>query len=176
VKAIKVTRVLDASRRRLPLQKKIGAGLTAGEFRLLVRSGRLGHVGLLESLVLLASGLGWKLDRWKETVRPRIAQRLLRTRYLTVPKGRVAGIHQIAVGYRRGKPAITLDLSMFIGADKSFDLVEIDGTPPIRTKVIGGVHGDLATVGSLVNAVPRLIESRKSGLLTVIDLAVPRTS
>lgn len=172
--SIHVTRVLDARYRRLPLQKKIGAGMQPGEFRRLARAGKLGHVGLLESLMLLAHGLGWKLDQWDEKIEPKIAPRRLATDHLIVPRGRVAGLRQVATGRRKGRAILTLDLSMFIGAGASFDRVQIKGTPSLESKVIEGIHGDLATVAALVNAVPRVVESGRTGLISMIDLPVPR--
>lgn len=174
VSSIRVTRVLNAGHRRLPLQRKIGAGMDAKEFQRLVRAGKLGHVGLLESLMLLASGLGWKLERCREKIEPKLALSRLTTNHLVIPRGRVAGLHQIATGYRKGKAVLVLDLSMFIGAKESFDLVEIHGTPSIESRVNGGIHGDLATVAALVNAVPRVIESERTGLISMLDLPLPR--
>ena len=174
VNSIKVTRVLDAGRRRLPLQRKVGAGMNPNDFRKQVRAGKLGHVGLLESLLLLAEGLGWKLDKWNEKIEPVIAPRRLATEHLIVPKGRVAGLHQVATGYRRGKAVLVLDLSMFIGARESMDFIEINGNPSIASKVIGGIHGDRATVAALVNTTARVVDSGKTGLISMLDLPVPR--
>src|SRR3989338_2996929 len=89
VSSIRVVRVLNAGQRRLPLQRKIGAGTDVREFKNLVRAGKLGHVGLLESMLLLAESLGWKLDRWQEKIEPKIAPRRLTTNHLVIPKGRV---------------------------------------------------------------------------------------
>src|SRR5438094_217599 len=43
----KALRIVDASKRRLPLQKKIGAGMTVDEFRAQVKAGVIKHVGLI---------------------------------------------------------------------------------------------------------------------------------
>ena len=174
VSSIHVTRVLDASHRRLPLQRKIGAGLNAREFKNLVRAKKLGHVGLLESMMLLAEGLGWKLDRCAEKIEPKIAPRRLATSHLVISKGSVAGLRQVATGFRRGKPVLVLDLLMFVGAKASYDFIQIKGRPSLESKVIKGIHGDIATVAALVNAVPRVIESGKTGLISMLDLPVPR--
>src|SRR5256885_2489327 len=53
----KALRVVDASKRRLPLQKKIGAGMTVGEFRAQVMAGGIKHVGLPEAVGLVAGKL-----------------------------------------------------------------------------------------------------------------------
>src|SRR6266536_2276241 len=63
VTAVRASRVLDAGRRRLPLQTKVGAGLTVEEFQRLVDSGAVRHVGLAESVRMVADSLGWVLDR-----------------------------------------------------------------------------------------------------------------
>ena len=54
VNSIRAERVVDASGRRLPLQKKIGAGLSQEEFERKVGEGTIKHVGLPESVGLIA--------------------------------------------------------------------------------------------------------------------------
>ncbi len=50
VDRIKITRIQDATHRRVPFQQKIGAGLTMAEFEAKKISGTLRHVGLSESI------------------------------------------------------------------------------------------------------------------------------
>lgn len=173
VSRIEARRVVDASTRRGPLQRKIGAGLTEEEFRTKVAAKKLGHVGLLESVALIAAGMNWKLDDIRETIDPMPAQQEYKTDYVTVAPGRVAGIKQIAHGIENGASLITLDLRMYIGAENPHDYVKIEGTPPIEVTVQGGVAGDQATVAALVNAVPLVIQA-PPGLKTMLDIPVPR--
>jgi 4-hydroxy-tetrahydrodipicolinate reductase len=56
VDAARALRIVDASRRRLPLQKKIGAGLSLEEFREKVAAGVIKHQGLPESVAMVADG------------------------------------------------------------------------------------------------------------------------
>ncbi len=56
VKEIKVSRIQEASTRRIPFQKKIGAGRTLEEFNKLIAEGTLRHVGLAESVAMIAAG------------------------------------------------------------------------------------------------------------------------
>src|SRR2546429_8578855 len=49
IEPAKALRIVDASKRRLPLQKKIGAGMTVEEFRAKVTEGVTQHVGLPET-------------------------------------------------------------------------------------------------------------------------------
>jgi len=62
---------------------------------------------------------------------------------------------------------------MYVGAPTPRDEVEIDGEPPLRLAIEGGVPGDVATAAILVNALPRVAEAR-AGLRTILDLAPSR--
>ena len=63
VDRVVVNRVQDARIRRLPFQQKIGAGLTTEQFQKKVDDGSVRHVGLTESIAMIADALGWTLDR-----------------------------------------------------------------------------------------------------------------
>lgn len=173
VNAVHVERVVDASARRLPLQQKVGAGITEAAFAEKKATGKFGHIGLRESLLLLADGLGWALDAVEETLDPMIAPRVVETPYLTVQEGEVAGIHHAISGYKDGEAVLTLDLKMYVGADEPRDAVRVAGDPPIDLAIRNGIFGDTATVGALVNTVPLVLEARP-GLRTMKDLPVPR--
>jgi 4-hydroxy-tetrahydrodipicolinate reductase len=173
VRSIRVDRVVDASTRREPLQRKVGAGLTESEFRRGVRKGELGHKGLLESLHLIAQGLGWELDNVRERVTPVLSSRSMKTRYLSVKKGQVAGIHHVCRGFRNRREVLHLDLQMFVGAKKPTDRVAINGKPAVNLVFEGGVAGDEATVAMLLNMVRGVLET-PAGLRTMIDTPVPR--
>src|SRR5271154_4249535 len=56
---LSAVRIVDASKRRLPLQKKIGAGMTPEEFQTQVAAGVIKHHGLPESIAMVADGLGF---------------------------------------------------------------------------------------------------------------------
>ena len=55
-----VERVQDAGLRRLPLMLKVGVGISVDEFE--ARRATIGHIGLPESMYLVADGLGWELE------------------------------------------------------------------------------------------------------------------
>ncbi len=173
VQSIRVERVVDASKRREPLQRKVGAGLSLADFEAKKSTGTFGHIGLRESLLLVADGLGWTFDRVEETLDPMIAEADVHTAFSLVQQGRVAGIHHAITGYRDGAPLLALDLKMYVGAADPRDAVHLEGTPPINLVVPGGIFGDTATIAALVNAVP-LVAGAPPGLRTVKDLPVPR--
>jgi 4-hydroxy-tetrahydrodipicolinate reductase len=171
VEKIEIERVVNASLRRMPLQKKIGSGLKPDEFRALFRQNKMGHVGLVESLALVAHALKWKLGRIRETCEPVIAARDIQTEFLKVPKGLTCGIHHRAEA-AAGPRHLTLDLKMYLDAAEPRDAVKIFGDPPIDAVLHGGVHGDRATVAALVNAAPKVLAA-KPGLLLMTDIALP---
>lgn len=172
VKKVKVTRVLDASLRRLPLQRKVGAGLSIDEFKARVTEGVIGHVGLLESIAMVADGLGWRLDGLREEVAPVVAERYVESKFIKIDKGRVAGIRQVGHGLKRGEEAITLELQIYIGARESYDHILIEGEPKIDLKIKGGIQGDIATASIVINCIP-LVLNAKPGLVTMRDLPIP---
>ena len=173
VRAVHVQRVVNASTRREPLQRKIGSGLPPAEFRRRVRQGKAGHAGLKESLALIAHCLGWSIRHIVETGDAVVAGRNIRTRFLEVKQGQTCGLHQHAEATVNGKVCLTLDLKMYLDAKDPHDAVQIEGEPPLDIVINGGVAGDQATVAALVNTAPRLLQA-PAGLLLMTDLPVPR--
>ncbi len=169
VDRVTVRRVVDAASRRLPLQKKIGAGLEAPEFRRLAAAGMLGHVGLVESLDLLAACLGFGALEIEERIEPVLATVEFESGGARFPAGRVAGLHHTARGTAPGKERISLDLSMYVGAPDPADEITIEGDPPITSRIAGGIAGDAATVAILVNAARRAAEA-PAGLRTMAEI------
>jgi hypothetical protein len=166
VRRVSVTRVVDAAARKLPLQRRVGAGLNLAQFRRAVTDGSVRHVGLAESAHMVASALGWKLDRVDETLEPAIAPRDLDTEYLRVPAGAAAGIRQAVRAYRGGELAISLDLQVYVGAESPRDHVLVDGDPPVDATIAGGVNGEIATAAVLLNSLPRVLAA-PAGVLTM---------
>jgi len=172
VSAVHVQRVVNATTRRGPLQRKIGSGWTPAEFEKRFKAGTAGHAGLKESAALIAHCLGWKLDELIETGKAMVAQSDIKTPHVSVKKGQCCGIHQIAVGRIKGEVKITLDIKMYLEAPNPHDAVQIVGEPTISNIITAGVAGDGATVASLVNAAPRVLKAQP-GLLLMTDIGVP---
>ncbi len=169
VNSIRAERVVDASRRRLPLQKKIGAGLSPSEFEKKVAEGTIKHVGLPESVGLIALAMGWKVGEIQERISPVVAEKEAKSDYVTVPAGSVAGVRQVAKGILAGQELVVLDLRMYLGAENPHDSVLLDGIPPVDMVIRGGVQGDRATPAIVVNSILKVI-SLQPGLRTMLDL------
>jgi len=172
VESVRVDRIQDARIRRLPFQQKIGAGLTREQFQKKVDDGSVRHVGLAESISMIAEAFGWKLDRITDDIEPKMATVTVSSEYLAVDPGFVCGIVQDGVGYRNGKPVITLHMEAYLGAPESFDAVKIDGSPALNMKLAGGVHGDIATASIVVNSLPKILDVAP-GLHTMRDMPLP---
>lgn len=172
VDSVRVDRIQDARMRRLPFQKKIGSGLSVEEFAERVKSGTVRHVGLAESVAMIADALGWKLGRVTDEIQPMIAKSAVESRFLRVEAGQVCGITQDGVGYRNDKPAIVLHMEAYLGAPESYDSVQIEGSPPLHVKAAGGYHGDIATVSITINTIPKVLQA-PPGLHSMRSLALP---
>jgi 4-hydroxy-tetrahydrodipicolinate reductase len=169
IEAIRVRRIVDASLRREPLQRKIGAGLTAEAFQERAASGQFGHAGFQESVALIAHGFGWKPVEVKETLGPKIAEQAVDTEFVRVEAGQVAGIDQKAVGIFRGRTIIDLQIQMYVGAKNPEDAIEIKGAPDLNVRIEGGIFGDRATIGRLMSGISE-IRFQPPGLRTVLGL------
>ncbi len=169
VDSARAVRIVDASKRRLPLQKKIGAGMTPEEFRAQVDAGIIKHHGLPESVAMVADGLGFEIDDITETIEPVIARETIKTEFLEVAPGQVAGVHQIARGTSDGEEKIYLELQMYVGAKQPADTIELKGQPNLSLVIPGGTHGDLATAAIAVNTIPAIVAA-PAGLRTSRDL------
>jgi len=172
VDRIVVTRVQDARIRRLPFQQKIGAGLTTEQFQKKVDDNTVRHVGLTESIAMIADALGWTLDRITDDIQPKLATVTISSEFLAVDPGYVCGIIQDGVGYRKSEPVIRLHMEAYLGAPESYDSVDIEGSPPLAMKMAGGIHGDIATASIVVNSIPKVL-SASPGLHTMRDLPLP---
>jgi hypothetical protein len=167
-----VNRIQDARIRRLPFQQKIGAGLTTEQFQKKVDDGSVRHVGMTESIAMIADALGWTLDRITDDIQPKLASVTISSEFLAVDPGYVSGIIQDGVGYRKGEPVIRLHMEAYLGAPESYDSVDIEGSPRLAMKIAGGIHGDVATASIVVNSIWPVLNA-SPGLHTMRDLPLP---
>ena len=172
VEQITVERIQDATPRRIPFQRKIGAGLNIEAFKAKEKEGTLRHVGLPESLHLLANSVGFKLDKVTEELEPVISEELIETEAMKIEKGNARGVEQIAYGYINGDCKIKMRFKAAIGEPKSFDRIYIKGTPSFSSEIDGGVNGDIATCAIAINSIKSVLKAQP-GLHTMADISVP---
>jgi 2,4-diaminopentanoate dehydrogenase len=169
IRRISVTRVVDATDRRASLLQRIGAGLNLDEFHDHMSHGAVRHVGLAESVHMIAAGLGWQLDRVTETIDPILVDTWVRTPFITVAPGQIAGVSQVAHGWLHGRDAITLTWQTAVGIPDTHDTILVDGAPPVDLVIRGGLHGDQAAAALILHAIPRVLAA-SPGLTTVLEL------
>lgn len=174
VNSIRVTRMMDSSKRRVPFQKKVGTGLTQEEFRDKIDNKIItGHVGLLESIYMIADGLGWELDEAVELPpEPVIDDKEIETALGTVKPGDVVGLTSVAYGRKEGREVITLEFNANAAVKEEYDEIIIEGKPNVHERIIGGVHGDIGTVAVTINTIPRAV-SASAGIKLMKDLPPP---
>lgn len=170
VDRVEVTRVINASTRRGPFQAKIGSGLTVEAFNSKMAEGRMGHVGLPESVGMVFDTLGRTLVRYESAVEPVLAERLTSTEHFQVQPGQVRGLKQVARAYTAEGEFMTLTFIAALDAGEDGDTIKISGKPDLEVK-LKGTNGDLATVAIAVNAVKRVREAAP-GLVTMRDLPI----
>jgi 4-hydroxy-tetrahydrodipicolinate reductase len=177
VEQVTIVRQMNAATRRVPFQKKIGAGLTLNEFRESIEKGTItGHVGLEQSISMISKALGWELDSIHvDPVESVTLDYDVASTAIDVPQGSTAGSKQMAYGIMDGKPVITTDFRAYIGAQEEFDSVHVKGVPPINQKITPCVHGDHATIAITANMIPHVLNS-EPGLKTMIDLPIPHAT
>jgi 4-hydroxy-tetrahydrodipicolinate reductase len=175
VKSIKVTRMMNSAKRRVPFQLKIGTGMSKEEFHQKISNKEItGHVGLTQSIQMICDALGFEYDEIKEfSPEAVLTENEFTTSYgVKILRGNVRGLRSKAVAIKANEEIIQLDFIAYSGEHEEYDSIEIEGTPNIHQKIIGGVHGDLGTSAMVVNLVP-IVTKAKSGLLTMKDLPVP---
>ena len=169
VEFIQVNRYQDAQYRRIPFQKKIGAGLSLEAFEVKKQTGTLRHVGLTESMQLIANRMRWSLDKTEDILTPVIAEEETSTSAMIIQKGDARGVRQVGNAYSNGELKIKLVFQAAVGEAASYDEVIIKGKPDITSRIQGGVNGDIATCAITLNAIPQVIRTT-AGLKTMADI------
>lgn len=171
VDAVSLTRILDARTRRIPFQEKVCVGIDPAAAAQRIERGAAGHVGLLNSAVFLAEHFGWPVDRAEREVRPVVADAPLEGP-IPVAAGSTAGLEESLVLFEGERRRVVCRLVMAAGAEPVEDRVRLEGDPPLESVVVGGLPGDQATVGQIVNLAARVPQAAP-GFRSVADLALP---
>jgi len=183
VYTIDVKRVVDASKRREALQRKVGSAISPQQFGGLKRHNKIGHVGLIESVALIAEGLNCHLADYKEDLRPVLALQDYQTDFFHIRQGQVRGINHKVTGAMHSRDApreilANLELIMAVGEEKTGDYITItqrngDSHP---YKIEPCTDGDAATSAIMVDFATRLLSSARStraGVKSVNDFPLP---
>jgi hypothetical protein len=170
VDRIDVLRLMNASKRRGPFQKKIGCGMTVEEFKKEMAKGRMGHVGLTQSVGMVFDTLGKKLVKFETTVEPVVADKSVKSDFFDVKPGFVRGLKQVARATSPEGEFMTLTFISTLDEPNEHDHIKITGKPNLDV-TLTGTNGDIATIAIAVNAVKRVFKGQP-GLMTMRDLPI----
>lgn len=177
IQCITARRVNDLSAYGPSVLMSQGVGLTPEAFQKgLENKTVVGHIGFIESIHMIATALGWEIERIEENREAIVTQVRRETPFITIEPGQVAGCHHTAVAYRHGKPVITLihpqQIHPSLEGVATGDYIEITGSPNISLTGSPEIPGGLATCALAVNMIPRVMAA-SPGLHTMAELPVP---
>ncbi|WP_210365990.1 hypothetical protein [Bacillus sp. REN3] len=173
--SINITRKVDVSKRRIPLQKKVGVGMTKDAFNQLATENKIGHVGLEESLRMVAHALGLELGSVDNMIEPVLAESKMDLALCSVEIGDVCGQHQISKGYTKDGKEVVLELTMAAGIVQE-DRIVYKGEEKVELVIPNGIFGDTATAAIAINSAKALSSCEQTGLLSMVDIPVTRNS
>ncbi len=150
--AVRGRRLVDLSKRRNALRRKMGVGEDAAKVRERTDRFAMGHAGFPESVRYLAASLGWKVGEVEQTLEPVVADTRVERAGEVVLPGQVLGLAHTAKATSADGKEISFSLTMRLDCEQPFDEIEIDGRPPVVVRFPNGLQGDLATLASAVNA------------------------
>ena len=176
IESIHATRINDLSGYGPSVLESQGVGLTEEAFRQGVDDGSVvGHIGFPESICLIASALGWEIERIEETRAPIVSRVRRQTPLITIEPEQTAGCLHKAVAYRQDTAVIALEHPQQVRPElegvETSDTIEIKGTPDIRLVGSPELPGDVGTIAIAVNVIPRIMNA-PPGLHTMLDLPV----
>lgn len=155
-----------------------GIGISVEEFNARKADGTMaGHVGFAESIGMITTALGWKLDKFEQDMEPIVTDVDRKSPYGFAPAGSVAGVAMKGYGYVDGEMKIEMDHPQQIEPEQvgvhTGDYVEIQGIPPVNMANTPEIEGGIGTMAMILNTIPHVINARP-GLHTMIDIPVPR--
>lgn len=155
-----------------------GVGMALDKFNELNAKGELaGHVGFKESVGMIADGLGLKLDKFEQQMKPIVTDVDRKSPYGFAPAGHLAGVNMTAQGYVDGEVKIDMQhpqqIEPQLAGTNTGDYIVLEGNPRVNMAITPEVDGGIGTIAMCVNMVPHVINA-VPGLHTMLDLPVPR--
>ncbi|MDP2183007.1 MAG: 2,4-diaminopentanoate dehydrogenase [Actinomycetota bacterium] len=178
VDRIEARRVNDLSPFGPTVMRTQGVGTTVEEFERGVAGGTIvGHIGFPESIGLISRALGWTIDEVVETREPIVSTVARETPHVKVAPGDVCGCQHTGRGYSGGELKIELIHPQQIHPElegvETGDYIRVHGDPEVNMVNKPEMPGGKGTYASTGNYIP-LIGPAPAGLLTVVDMQIPR--
>ena len=175
--SITAKRVNDLSPYGPSVLQTQGVGITPEAFKKGVEDGSVvGHFGFPESISMIATALGWKIEKIEQTRDPIISKVHRETQFVKIEPGLTAGCTHTAKGYIDGKPVIHLihpqQVHPHLEDVQTGDYIEIKGEPDVNFSSGPEIPGGIGTIALAVNMIPQVINGAP-GLKTMAELPVP---
>lgn len=178
VERIRASRVIDLTPFGESVFREVGIGLSPSHFAERLENGRIRtHLGLEQSIHLIADALGWPLERVAEVREPILAEQRRTVGHLRVDPGQVAGVVAAAHGYVDGRVRIILEHSEQVAPDvegiPTGDFIDVEGEPPIHLAIQPAVEGLRGSAALAVNMIGPVVMSGP-GLKSMAEMPMPR--
>ena len=178
VDSIEASRVNDLSPFGPTVMNGQGVGTTVEQFEKGVADGTIvGHIGFPESIMLIAKALGWKIDRIDETREPIVTEVERSTPHVHVPAGGWPAASRSARATCGDELKIHLihpqQIHPEMAGQGTGDYIKIVGDPNVNMANTPEIPGGKGTYASTGNYIP-LMKDAPAGMLTVVDLPLPR--
>lgn len=174
IERIAVTRTVGLSEFSDAILRRSGIGYTEEEFSRAEAEGRItGHIGLPQSMYIVARALGRTIAEIDGTIRPLVGERRFDGRHKSVEAGETAGFVQEYQAVVDGGEWFTARMIAHMdppaAGHEISDSVEIDGAVPIRLVAQPGFDAQTTVAAVIVNSLTRLVAA-PPGWVTVADL------
>jgi 4-hydroxy-tetrahydrodipicolinate reductase len=179
IKEFEISRINSLSPFGKTVMEEQGVGLTVKEFNEKLQKGEIaGHVGFKESAYMIADALGLEVKEFSQSMKPIITAVDRKSPHGFAKAGDVCGVEMSAEVFLENDIKIKLyhpqQIEPEMAGVSTGDYIKILGKPEINLSNSPEVEGGIGTIAICVNMIPHVINA-KPGLVTMIDLPVPRT-
>ena len=179
VKRVAITRAVDVTGTGPGDIDHVGYALRPDEFEAKIASGRIvGHMGMPESIAMLAEHLGIAIDRVEEDWQTETAAFPVDSGTPSlgmIEPGRVIGITQTGTGRRGTEAVVTMRLVMYyqperFGIDVA-DTIDIEGAHHLRASIRPAALSLFGAANTVVNATHDVLDA-PAGLFSILDASI----
>jgi 4-hydroxy-tetrahydrodipicolinate reductase len=180
IDTVSADRIVDFSPYGPDEMKHIGVGLSPGEFSIGAQKGVIGHIGLLETVAMVAHCLGFQIDELRQTKKPLVTKKKRETPFVKIAPGKVCGFKHTVQGIHKNKTVLDFSMIGLIAPDEDEDgvrlgnRIRIEGFPTVDIDVKEEISqkGGVGTGAVAVNLIPSIM-SAEPGFHTMNTLTVP---
>jgi 4-hydroxy-tetrahydrodipicolinate reductase len=178
IESFEISRINSLSPFGKTVMEEQGVGLTLKDFNEKMSKDEIaGHVGFKESAYMLADAMGLAVKDFSQSMKPIITNVDRKSPHGFAKKGDVCGVEMSSEVILENGIKIKLYHPQQIEPEmvgvKTGDYIKINGKPGINLANVPEVEGGIGTIAICVNMIPHVLNA-KAGLVTMIDLPVPR--